>query len=106
VGGKMLDAVIRQTSQNGTVACCGNILGGELHTSVYPFILRGVNLMGINSATCPPVIREKLWKLLAEEWKPDSLETICRKCNLEELNKEIDKILEGGQVGKVLVVHQ
>lgn len=106
VGGAMLDAVLRQIRQNGTVACCGNILGGDLGTSIYPFILRGVNLMGINSATCPRTIREKLWQLLADEWKPESLSTICRECTLNELNKEIDKILAGEQIGKVLVVHK
>ncbi len=103
VGGKMLDAAIRQTSLNGTVACCGNILGGELHTSIYPFILRGVNLAGINSATCSMPLRKKLWKLLAKDWKPESLEEICRECSLEELDEEIDKILKGGQVGKVVI---
>ncbi len=103
VGGEMLDAAIRQTSQSGTVACCGNILGGELHTSVYPFILRGVNLAGINSATCPMPVRKKIWELLAAKWKPESLDTICRECSLDELDKEIDKILKGGQVGKVVV---
>lgn len=105
VGGEMLDAVIRQTNSNGTVACCGNILGGELHTSIYPFILRGVNLAGINSATCPRSVRNKLWQLLADNWKPDTLETISRDCSLEDLNEEIDKILEGRQVGKVLLDH-
>lgn len=106
VGGEMLDAVIRQTSPNGTVACCGNILGGELQTSIYPFILRGVNLAGINSATCPRSIREKLWELLASDWKPNTLQTIARQTSLDGLNKEIDKILEGGQVGKVLLIHK
>lgn len=103
VGGAMLDVVIRQTNHNGTVACCGNILGGKLNTSIYPFILRGVSLMGIDSGICLMPMRRKIWDLLANDWKPDCLDTICRECTLSELNDEIDKILSGGQVGKVLV---
>lgn len=105
VGGEMLDAILRQTEENGTIACCGNILGGSLQTSIYPFILRGVNLMGINSATCPKPMRQKLWTLLADDWKPTTLDIICRECSLEEINEEIDKILEGEQVGKVVLKH-
>ncbi len=105
VGGEMLDAVIRQTALDGSVACCGNILGDDFKTSIYPFILRGVNLLGINSASCSMPVRQKIWNKLAGDWKPETLDTICRECLLEELNSEIDRILEGGQVGKVLLVH-
>lgn len=103
VGGSILDVVIRQTSHNGTIACCGNILGGELNTSIYPFILRGVSLMGIDSGICLMPTRKKIWGKLAGDWKPEQLEQICRECSLQQLNAEIDKILEGNQVGKVLV---
>lgn len=103
VGGAMLDGVIRQTQHNGTVACCGNILGGKLNTSIYPFILRGVSLMGIDSGICLMPMRRKIWCLLSNDWKLDCLGSICRECTLDELNGEIDKILSGGQVGKVLV---
>lgn len=103
VGGSMLDVAIRQTNHNGTVACCGNILGGELNTSIYPFILRGVSLMGIDSGICLMPMRKTIWNLLAADWKPANLEEICNECSLNELSKEIDKILAGGQIGKVLV---
>lgn len=103
VGGSMLDVVLRQTKHNGTVACCGNILGGELKTSIYPFILRGVSLMGIDSGICLMPMRKKIWDLLATDWKPSILEIICRECLLNKLNEEIDKILAGGQIGKVVV---
>lgn len=103
VGGSMLDVAIRQTNHNGTIACCGNILGGELNTSIYPFILRGVSLMGIDSGICLMPMRKTIWNLLATDWKPATLEAICTECSLEELHKEIDKILAGGQVGKILV---
>lgn len=103
VGGIMLDTTLRQTKHNGTVACCGNVLGHKLHTNLYPFILRGVHLAGIDSGNCKMDLRKKLWKKLAAEWKPENIEQLCRACCLEELDNEIDRILNGQQVGRVLV---
>lgn len=103
IGGEMLDAVIRQTDHNGVVACCGNVLGHELHTNVLPFILRGVSLMGIDSGIALMADRMRIWKLLSEEWKPGFLHKIHRKAELEDLPNEIQQILQGNQVGKVLV---
>lgn len=106
VGGGMLDTALRQTQHNGTVACCGNVLGHQLQTSVYPFILRGVTLAGIDSGNCPMKLRRQLWKRLGGSWKPAHLPEISRSCLLEELNSEIDLILEGGQIGRVVVEHE
>ncbi len=103
VGGSMLDAVIRQTDHNGVVACCGNVLGHELHTNVFPFILRGVALMGIDSGIALMADRMRIWNLLADEWKPRFLEELHRETGLQNLTEEIQKILQGKQVGKVLV---
>ena len=103
VGGKMLDCVIRQTEHNGVVTCCGNVLGGELNTSIYPFILRGVSLMGIDSGIALMEDRKRIWSSLAAEWKPEFLKDIYREVGLDDLIKEIPKILAGKQVGKVLV---
>jgi NADPH:quinone reductase-like Zn-dependent oxidoreductase len=103
VGGEMLDAVLRQTSHNGVVACCGNVLGHELHTNIYPFILRGVSLMGVDSGIALMRDRLRIWNKLADEWKPDVLEKLCREEPLENLSKEIERIQKGEQVGKVVV---
>jgi len=103
VGGKMLDAVLRQTSHNGVIACCGNVLGHKLHTNIYPFILRGVSLMGIDSGNALMGDRVRIWNKLATDWKIPVLESICREKPLERLPEEIKRILEGNQVGKVLV---
>jgi len=103
VGGEMLDALLRQTAHNGVVACCGNVLGGDLHTSIYPFILRGISLMGIDSGICLMKDRTELWQQISEEWKPRQLGDICRECGLEQLKPEIKKILNGEQIGRVLV---
>lgn len=106
VGGKMLDAVIRQTKHNGTIACCGNILGHDLNTSIYPFILRGISLMGIDSGICLMPMRKKIWGLLAGKWHLDILGDLSRSCSLEELEEEISLILKGRQVGHVILKHR
>ncbi len=103
VGGAYLDAILRQTSHNGVVTCCGNILGGELITSIYPFILRGISLMGIDSGICLMKDRLELWKLLSDKWKPEKLEQMCREVHLEDLPGEIQSILNGKQCGKVII---
>jgi len=103
VGGSMLDSVLRQTKHNGTVACCGNILGHELNTNVYPFILRGVHLAGMDSGNCLMDLRKKIWHHLATDWKPKNLEQLMKECTLDQLEGEITKILNGNQVGRVLV---
>jgi len=103
VGGIMLDTVLRETSHNGTVACCGNILGHELHTNVYPFILRGVSLMGIDSGICLMPMRKKIWQLLATDWKLENLEELAREQTLDQLDEEIKKILRGRQTGRILI---
>jgi putative YhdH/YhfP family quinone oxidoreductase len=105
VGGGMLDAVIRQTAHNGVVACCGNILGGRLETSIYPFILRGLSLMGIDSGSCLMSDRIEIWKNLAGDWKPYDLEKLCHESMPGNLPSEIEKILEGQQIGRTLVTH-
>lgn len=103
VGGIMLDTTLRQTKHNGTVACCGNVLGHELHTNVYPFILRGIHLAGMDSGNCPMELRKNLWQKLSSSWKPHKLESLSKEYSLDELNNEIERILEGKQVGRVLV---
>lgn len=103
VGGIMLDTTLRQAAHNGTVACCGNVLGHELHTNVYPFILRGVHLAGMDSGNCKMEMRKKLWEKLSAKWKPTNLNTLAKECTLEQLDKEIEQILKGKQVGRVVV---
>jgi len=106
VGGTMLDAVIRQTAHNGTVTCCGNVLGHQLETSIYPFILRGVSLMGIDSGIALMEDRKRIWNRLAHEWKHFALESLTTPCTLEDLPEEISNILSGKQVGKKVVYLQ
>lgn len=103
VGGTILDTVIRQTQSAGIVVCCGNILGHSLQTSIYPFILRGIGLLGIDSGSCPMSRRLELWEKLAGDWKLPQLEEISREVSLDHLPGEIDAILKGEQSGRVVV---
>lgn len=103
VGGNLLDSAIRFTKLEGAVAACGNVTSGELHTSIYPFILRGVALAGINSAFTPMDLRQHIWQNLASQWKPDFLDKITTEVTLEGLDSYIDLILRGGLRGRVLV---
>ncbi len=103
VGGNILAAAIKSTKYNCSVTTCGLTQSPNLNTTVYPFILRGVNLLGIDSIHCPMDLRVKIWNTLAKEWKPDNLEIIYSECSLSELNKKINLILEGKITGRVVV---
>ena len=104
VGGSILSAAIKATRYGGTVTCCGNVTSGELHTSIYPFILNGVSLLGIDSVNCPNPLRTQVWNRLATEWKLDHLETITTELpDLEALEERITLILQGKNRGRVIV---
>jgi putative YhdH/YhfP family quinone oxidoreductase len=104
VGGQMLETAIRRTKIEGTVACCGNIGSVELHTSIYPFILRGVTLAGIGSAFLPSSVRNTVWQKLSNEWRIPNLDHLTTEVSLDELNRTyIDKILHGKVRGRILV---
>lgn len=102
VGGDILATAIKSAKQHGVITCCGNVASGELPINVYPFILRGVSLVGIDSAYCPMDERRKVWSKLAGEWKID-LDGIATEVTLGGLDEQIDLILKGGQKGRVVV---
>lgn len=103
VGGEILSAAIKSTDLQGVVTCCGNVASPDLTLNVFPFILRGVSLVGIDSQNCPMDQRKKVWEKLAGEWKPAQLNDLCREVSLDTLGDEIDLILRGGQSGRVIV---
>lgn len=103
VGGEILSAAIKSTDLQGVVTCCGNVASPDLPLNVFPFILRGVSLVGIDSQNCPMDQREKVWGKLAGEWKPAQINDLCREVSLDTLGDEIDLILRGGQSGRVIV---
>ncbi|MBI3850512.1 MAG: YhdH/YhfP family quinone oxidoreductase [Verrucomicrobia bacterium] len=103
VGGNILATALKSTRYGGSVACCGLVASPELHTTVYPFILRGVNLLGIETSQCPPAIRNEIWKRLSGEWKSNKLASIASECSLEQLDAKIELILQGKVRGRVVV---
>jgi putative YhdH/YhfP family quinone oxidoreductase len=104
VGGNILSTAIKATRYGGTITCCGNVTSGELHTSIYPFILNGISLLGVDSVNCPTGLRLQIWDKLAGDWKLDHLETITTELpNLEALNERIGLILQGKHRGRDIV---
>jgi acrylyl-CoA reductase (NADPH) len=103
VGGETLDATIKSLRLGGAVACCGLVGSPELNTTVYPFILRGATLYGIDSANTGMALRSQIWQKLANEWKPDNLDSLAKERTLPDLSREIDRILKGQQVGRIVL---
>jgi acrylyl-CoA reductase (NADPH) len=102
VGGNYLSSAIRATQPGGVITACGNAASPELSLTVYPFILRGVSLHGIDATLPTKPERIRLWKKLANEWQID-LEPYVREVSLDGLGEEIDKMLKGGALGRVVV---
>jgi putative YhdH/YhfP family quinone oxidoreductase len=103
VGGNILATILKSMQYNGLVAICGLVNSPHLPTTIFPFILRGVSMFGIDSSECDIEWRKKLWKNLAKDWKPSNTQSIFKTVTLKGLPKEIKKILKGGQIGRVIV---
>lgn len=104
VGGKTLSYLLATTKYGGSVAVSGLTGGNELNSTVFPFILRGINLLGIDSVYCPMELRQKLWQRLADEMKPNQLlESIGNEITLEQLPDTLGSILKGNVRGRTIV---
>ncbi len=105
VGGPILATALASTVRRAVVACCGLVASPELATTVFPFILRGVSLAGVDSAECPMDERLRAWQRIAGAWRLANIQAITREIALDGLNAQIDRILAGQQRGRVVVVH-
>ncbi|NMO03536.1 oxidoreductase [Gordonia sp. TBRC 11910] len=104
VGGDTLAYLLRTTRYRGSVANCGLTGGPALTTTVLPFILRGVNLLGIDSVQCPPDVRARVWQRLASDLKPAGLaDAIATEVTLDEIPATAGSILAGAVRGRTLV---
>lgn len=104
VGGDMLSGLTRVIDFYGSIASCGLAGGIGLQTTVMPFILRGVSLVGVSSENCPHDLRVKLWRRLADEWKPRHLDRICnREIVMEDLPGTFESMLAGKAFGRTIV---
>ena len=103
VGGDILSTAIKSTKTGGVLTCCGNVASHELPTTVLPFILRGISLLGIDSGNCPMDIRQKIWNRIAGEWKLGNLDRLTKEISLDELDQNIGLILKGKLKGRTVV---
>jgi putative YhdH/YhfP family quinone oxidoreductase len=103
VGGDILATTIKSANANAVVTTCGNVASPELPINVYPFILRGVSLVGIDSQNCPMPHRLKTWEKLADEWKIPMMEAVVEEITITDLNQAIDRMLQGKHKGRAIV---
>jgi putative YhdH/YhfP family quinone oxidoreductase len=103
IGGEILATMIKSIQPHGGVASCGNAGSHDLPINVYPFILRGVTLMGIDSQNCPMSMRKKVWNKIASDWKLERLDLLTTEVTLNGLSERIDFILQKKHKGRTIV---
>lgn len=103
VGGTTLASLIRQVEANGSIAACGLVGGVELTTTVLPFILRGVNLLGINSVQVPNAERRRIWQRLTECLTGEVLDRVTTEVGLERVPLYAPMVLDGQVAGRIVV---
>lgn len=103
VAGNTLTTALKTTKPGGSVTCCGMITAMDFSSSIFPFILRGVNLLGIDSVEIPIAYKAEMWKKLATDWKIDQLESTCTEVSLEQLEDCIQAVLAGKAKGRTVV---
>jgi NADPH2:quinone reductase len=106
VGGDQLAWLTRTMHTHGLIASFGNAGGIELHTTVLPFILRGVRLIGVDSGYTPMPLRRRIWERLATDLKPRHLARIAQTISLEALPARFEKLLKGEARGRAVVALQ
>lgn len=100
VGGDILSNALKSTKYGGVVSACGNVASGSLSTSIYPFILRGISLCGIDSVNCDRQTRQLIWNDLSTDWK---INLEVQEVSLEEVVGVMDEIKKGVHVGRTIV---
>ena len=103
VGGTILENIIKSTQPMGVITCCGIVASPKLNMTVFPFILRGVSLIGIDSQNCPMAYRKIVWNKLAKDWKPVGLMGIYTEIFIDELSDKINLILDGKLKGRTIL---
>lgn len=103
LGGEMLSWLTRVMKVGGTIASVGLAQGWDLKTTVMPFILRGVSLLGIDSVNCPMPLRRELWRRLSAEWRCTHLPAHCRCVAFSDLPQVFDAYIKGQVTGRTVV---
>lgn len=103
VGGTVLENILKTLKPLGAVTTCGSVSSTQLNITVFPFILRGITLIGISAQNYPSTVRRILWDKLATEWKPDNLLELYSEIKLDEVISHINKMLDGKLKGRTIV---
>ena len=103
LGGELLAWLLSTMKVGGTVGAVGLAADMKLNTTVAPFILRGVALLGADSANCPMSLRQKVWNKLAVEWRPDQVHDQVRTIDFDDLPTHFDPYLKGMVRGRTVV---
>jgi len=103
VGGSILENIIKSLQPLGVVTTCGSVSSTQLNMSVFPFILRGISLVGISSQNYPKMPRKELWHKLANEWKPENLMDLYSEIGMDDIKSTLDLILMGKLKGRTIV---
>ncbi|MRT94038.1 YhdH/YhfP family quinone oxidoreductase [Ancylomarina sp. 16SWW S1-10-2] len=103
IGGNTLHTLLKACKPMGNVTCCGNVGSGDLAMTVYPFILNGISLIGVDSQKCPMELRQKVWNKLAKDWNVYNNKEQVIETTLEELDPYIDLMLAKKSRGRVIV---
>lgn len=103
VGGNTLATCVKACQRKGSVASCGLVKTHDLHMTVYPFLLNGVNILGVDSAETDMELRKALWQRLSGDWKIDNLSNYGNFVGLDDIIDQMDLILKGQTKGRVVV---
>ena len=103
VGGPILENILKTLQPLGAVTTCGSVSATQLNISVFPFILRGISLIGVSSQNYPQPQRSDLWNKLSNEWKLNNLTDLFTEITLDDLKTSINMILEGKLRGRTIV---
>ncbi len=103
VGGVILENIIKATNSMGAITCCGNVASPKLELTVFPFILRGITLCGIDSQNYPMEFRIKVWEMLSDYYKPKQLNDACVEIKLDDVQERINLMLEGKLKGRTIL---
>ncbi|MCO6441156.1 MAG: YhdH/YhfP family quinone oxidoreductase [Nitrococcus mobilis] len=103
VGGEILAATLKAMVYQGAVSCCGMVASAELHTTVFPFILRAVSLLGVDSQNAPRKLRERIWAKLAGDWQAERFEALATEITLDQVDEHLERLLRGQVRGRILL---
>lgn len=103
VGGNILATALKSAKYNSSVTTCGLTSSPELNTTVFPFILRGVNLLGIDSVEQPVELKEKIWNEISNRWSNLCFKKIYEELSLEQVSTHLEKMIKGGSLGRKIV---